>query len=287
MIKFLLKLSFIYLISSHFFGTKQIKALVPPYYTPSRNNLKTEGLNIGKTAYQLLQFGQLKESLNLAKLAIKINKSDVNLWLILSEAQIANEYFDNALISLKKAEEINPNKSEIYFAKSSIYLKKLKLKDAKISLSSGLKISPKNYKALFQLGNIFLMEKNYFSAIENFDKSIIIKKDFWQAINNKGLAYFEKDDINLAIFFFKQAISISKNAEPILGLASCVMKDDINEALKLAKQALSENPNYVDFKYREEQLWGEKLQKRTKKLLENEEIKNEVALAKLKINKTY
>ena len=61
------------------------------------------------------------------------------------------------------------------------------------------------------------MEKNYLGAIKLFDKSIKIKPDFWQAINNQGLAYFEKNNINLSIKLFESAISIEENAEPLLG----------------------------------------------------------------------
>ena len=41
----------------------------------------------------------------------------------MAEAQIANKEYKNALSSLNKAEQINSNISEIYFAKSNIYLK--------------------------------------------------------------------------------------------------------------------------------------------------------------------
>ena len=80
--------------------------------------------------------------------------------------------------------------------------------NAKIALETGLRIEPNNYKAIFQLGNILLMEKNYLGAIKLFDKSIKIKPDFWQAINNQGLAYFERNNINLSIKLFESAISI-------------------------------------------------------------------------------
>ena len=36
-----------------------------------------------------------------------------------------------------------------------------------------------------------MMEKNYLGAIKFYDIKKI-KPDFWQSINNKGLAYFEK-----------------------------------------------------------------------------------------------
>ena len=128
------------------------------------------------------------------------------------------------------------------------------------------------------------MEKNYDKALKEFDKAIEIKKDFWQAINNKGLAYFELDKISLSIISFKKAIALEENAETLLALATCLRTEDINEALFLAEKALIKNPNYVEYKYRKEQLWGEKLQNATEKLFKNEQLKNPILIAKTKIN---
>ena len=281
--KYLLKISFFTIIISHIFIGESLKALIPYYYLPETKILEKEGLSMGKKAYQLLYFGQIKDSLNLAKLAIKINNNNETLWTILAEAQIANRLYDDALISLNNAQKINPKMGEIYFAKSTIFLKQSKIKKAKNSLLSGIKILPKNYKAIFQLGNIYLMEKNYEKAIEEFDKAIKIKIDFWQAINNKGLAYFELNKINLSIISFKKAIELEENAEPLLALASCLKNKDINKAIVLAKKALNKDPNYVDFNYRKEQLWGEKLQISTEKLFENPLLKEDILFAKTKI----
>ena len=110
------------LISFCFLRIEQVQSLIPYYYFPSIKNLQKESLSIGQNAYQLLYFGQYKESLNLAKLAVKINKKDEKLWLILAEAQIANNLYKQALNSLNNAENLNSNISEIYFAKSKIYL---------------------------------------------------------------------------------------------------------------------------------------------------------------------
>ena len=110
-------------ISFYILKVDQIQSLVPYYYLPTKKNLNQESLSIGKNAYQLLYFGQYVESLNLAKLAVQINKNDEKLWLILAEAQIANKKYKNAINSLNKAEQINSNNSEIYFAKSNVYLK--------------------------------------------------------------------------------------------------------------------------------------------------------------------
>ncbi len=278
------KILFIFLISFYFLKVEQVKSLVPYYYYPTIKNLKKESLSIGKNAYQLLYFGQYKQSLSLAKLAVRINKTDEKLWLILADAQIANNLYKQALNSLNKAQKLNSNISEIYFSKSNIYLKISQLKNAKTSLETGLKIEPNNHKAIFQLGNILLMEKNYSGAIKLFDKSVKIKPDFWQAINNQGLAYFEENNINLSIKFFEKAISIEDNAEPLLGLASCLRMKDIKLALQLAKKSLIKEPKYVNYDFRKEQLWGEKLQTSTEILLQNKNIQTDVILAKSKIN---
>ena len=282
--KFFKKIICISFISFYFLKVEQVRSLVPYYYFPTINNLQKESLSIGKNAYQLLYFGQYKESLNLAKLAVKINNKDEKLWLILAEAQIANKLYTNALDSLYEAQKINSSNVEIYYVKSNVYIQISQLKNAKSALEKALRIEPKNYKTIFQLGNIFLMEKNYSEAIKLFDKSVIIKPDFWQAINNQGLAYFEKDKINKSIKLFEKAISIEDNAEPLLGLASCLRMKDITLSLELAKKALTQDPNYVDYGYREEQLWGSKLQASTEILLKNNKLQTDVKMAKSKIN---
>ena len=284
--KFLKSFIFLFFICSNFLKVEKLQSIVPYYYFPTIQNLEKQSLSIGKNAYQLLYFGQYKESLNLAKLAVKINKNNEKLWLILSEAEIANKLYKNALYSLDKAQQINSNISEIYFAKSNVYLQISQLKKAKSALEIGLKINPNNHKAIFQLGNIFLMEKNYLESIKLFDKSVKIKPDFWQAINNKGLAYFEENNSNLSIKLFEEAISIQENAEPLLGLASCLRIKNINLALELAKKALAKDPNYVSYDYRKKQLWGDKLQTSTEILLQHKKLQEDVMLAKSKIHKS-
>ena len=129
--KFLIKIFCISSISFYLIQIEKVKGIVPYYYFPSIKNLQKQSLYIGKSSYQLLYFGQIKDSLNLAKLAVKLNAKDEKLWLILAEAQSANKLYKNALNSLDQAEKINSNISEIYFAKSNIYLKISQQKNAK------------------------------------------------------------------------------------------------------------------------------------------------------------
>ena len=105
--KFLKKITWFSLIIFYFFQIEKVQSIVPYYYFPTKENLEKQSLYIGKNAYQLLYFGQYQDSLNLAKLAVKINSKDEKLWLILAEAQIANKQYKNALNSLNKAVDMH------------------------------------------------------------------------------------------------------------------------------------------------------------------------------------
>ena len=128
------KIIWISLIGFQFMQLERVQAIVPYYYFPTIKNIQKQSSYIAKNAYQLLYFGQYAESLNLAKLAVKINPKDEKLWLILAEAQMASKKYKNALNSLNKAEQINSNISEIYFAKSNVYLKTSQQTKAKSAL---------------------------------------------------------------------------------------------------------------------------------------------------------
>ena len=71
--KFLKKTIWVSLVYFYFFQIDIIKAIVPYYYFPTIKNIQKQSLDIGKNAYQLLYFGQYEDSINLAKLAVKIN----------------------------------------------------------------------------------------------------------------------------------------------------------------------------------------------------------------------
>ena len=72
-------------------------------------------------------------------------------------------------------------------------------------------------------------------------------------------------------------------AQPIAPHAAATMTFS---SLLLAKQALNKDPNYVDFDYRKEQLWGEKLQISTENLFKNQKLQKDIKIAKSKINKS-
>jgi len=274
-------LIFIPILILNVFSLGSVKAIIPFYNLPNEDTLQKNSYLIAKNAYQLLSFGQIKESLTLSKLAISLNENDPKLWGLLAETQVANNLYDNALNSIKEGKKFDPKMSELYFLESSILIKQNKIKHAQKSLKKGLNLEPENINGLFQLGNLYLMEKNFKKSLNIFNVTTNIKPTFWQAFNNKGLIFFELNNIPNAIKNFERAIEIESNAEPLLALAVCIQNENFKKSILLAKKALSKDPNYVDNEYRKEQLWGQKIQKETNKLFSSKELRQDIAIAKL------
>ena len=264
--------------------TKPSYAFFPRISEPNKKELESTSIQIGKTAIQLIQFGQNDEAIKLLKLAVKLNPNEVNLWSSLAEAQVRSKKNYQALSSLNQAIKLTPNEQSIYFRKSSIYISLNDLKKAKLSIKKGLSINKNSAEGYFQLGNIEIMLNNYPSALVAFKQSSKINANFWQSINNEGLILYELNDFEQAISKFRSALKISNDAEPMLALAIALYSSDNKsiESLSLAKNALKSNPKYVSKSYQTMQLWGKKLQKAALLLFKNKEMKKVVREAKEK-----
>tara|TARA_B100000965_G_scaffold382345_1_gene380636 strand:+ start:25 stop:894 length:870 start_codon:yes stop_codon:yes gene_type:complete len=264
--------------------TKASNAFFPQINEPSQEELELTAIQIGRTAIQLIQFGQNNEAIKLLRLAIKLNPKEVDLWTSLAETQVRSNRNYEALSSLNQAIKLSPNKQSIYLSQASIYMNINDPQKAKISIKKGLLINKYNERSYFQLGNAEIMLKNYNSALDAFKKSLEINSNFWQSINNEGLILYELNNFKEAKSKFRSALKISNDAEPMLALAIVLYSSNNKsiESLNLAKNALKSNPQYVSNQYQEKQLWGKKLRKSAQLLFKNKDMKQAVNEAKEK-----
>ena len=145
--KFILYLS---LVESCFI-TKSSNAFFPKINEPNQQELKSTAIQIGKTAIQLIQFGQYHEAIKLLRLAVKLNPNEIDLWRSLGEGQIrANKNYE-ALSSFNKAIELKPKEHTLYLRKSSIYMNLNDPKKAKVSIKKSLSINKKKCKGIFSV----------------------------------------------------------------------------------------------------------------------------------------
>jgi len=267
-----------------FLITRSTDAFFPTINEPSKEELESTSIQIGKTAIQLIQLGQNNEALKLLKLAVKLNSKEKDLWIALAEAQIRSDKKYEALFSLERAIKLKPKEQSIYFTKASIFMDLNNPQKAKDVIKKGLSINKNNEIGYFQLGNAEIMLNNYKLALIAFKKSSKINTNFWQSINNEGLVLYELNNSREAITKFQSALKISNNAEPMLALAVVLFSTDSKsiESIELARNALKSNPQYILKDYQAKQLWGKKLQKSAQLLFKRTELKKVVREAKEK-----
>ncbi len=293
MIKNLLKNKFYCLIGITlninllFFGNSA-KAFIPNVYIPNQRLLTETSLGIGYTAAQYIQYGQSKEAISLAKLAISLNPKLAENWIILSQAQSNNNLLKEALKSINIAKTINPRISEIWYTQASIEMQMGKSKEAIKSINKNIILNKKNANAYFLLGNARLMQKEHELALKAFKESININPKLWQSINNEGLVYFELGQRKKAIEKWRKVLTIKADPEPKLALAIALYSIDPNnlESISLAKAALKENPNYFFQEFQEEQLWGKKLRESGNNFFKNPKLKDVINTASANSNFT-
>ena len=254
-------------------------AFSPQIYEPNQVELKSTSISLGKTAAQLLQIGQAKEAVRLAKLAISLNPEDERLWAILAETQIRNKELEEAINSIDEAIKIRPKNANFYFAKASIYMQNKKSNLAINIINKGLLLDTKNANGYFQLGNAKIMENKLIEALKDFKKAASLKKNFWQATNNQGLVLYELGKKSNAIKKWREVIKTTKDAEPLLALATGLYESNKKESIELAIQALEKNPNYISIEFQREQLWGKKLQQDPQKLFTDPALANVIKKA--------
>lgn len=103
--------------------------------------------------------------------------------------------------------------------------------NAAFFLQKSILLKPDFDKAHYNLGNIYLKEKRYNSAINEYKLAIKYKKDFPYYYYNLGCAYLAQKDYKNAKSAFKKAIKLKSEANFYYNLAIC------NQQLKNDKEA--------------------------------------------------
>ena len=142
------------ILFEYFLLPKPSNAFLPIINEPNQKEFESTSIQIGKTAIQLIQFGQYNDAIKLLELAVRLNPKEKDLWLSLAEAQIRSNKKLQALSSLNQAIKLKPTEQSIYFRKASIYMDLNNPQEARFSIKKGLSINKNNERGFFQLGNV-------------------------------------------------------------------------------------------------------------------------------------
>lgn len=96
--------------------------------------------------------------------------------------------------------------SEDWLIMANISQDKGKAVDAVFYLKKALQVDDKNYKAHYNLGNLYYLDNKVNMALDEYKKVLKIKKDFAYAYYNKGCCYLKKKSWYNARYEFGLAI---------------------------------------------------------------------------------
>lgn len=96
--------------------------------------------------------------------------------------------------------------SDDWLILANISQDKDKIVDAVFYLKKAIQADDKNYKAHYNLGNLYYYDKKYNMALNEYRKVLRIKKDFAYAYYNKGCCYLKKKSWFNAKYEFGLAI---------------------------------------------------------------------------------
>jgi tetratricopeptide (TPR) repeat protein len=167
-----------------------------------------------------------QESINYFLRAIELDAHYADPYTNLAVAYGSLNMTDQEIAALRKAIAINPYSPEIYNNLGQALIKKCDLKNAEKALTVALKINPHYGKALYSLGNLYLLQNKLPEAWHYF-KACCTQADFdteagYIAYGSSSLAL---DKLDEALFAYTKAVAINPDSyQAQYGLAGVYFK---------------------------------------------------------------
>lgn len=188
-------------------------------------NIKESANASGKTVTQdkLDSYQEIRDQ---AKLLYNANKTD-------EAVKLFNSIPDSEKVS------------DDWLILANISQDKDKIVDAVFYLKKAIQADDKNYKAHYNLGNLYYYDKKYNMALNEYRKVLRIKKDFAYAYYNKGCCYLKKKSWFNAKYEFGLAIKANPDEPSFyynLAYTYKMMKKDkkAQEALEMYNKLMTQ-----------------------------------------------
>jgi len=177
-----------------------------------------EALSILNRAKYLHQEKRYDEAIAEYRRSIKLNDQDPWIYNYLGLALTAKRDFKEALKCFEKALEINPEFTDIYNNLGVVYDQLGSKEKAFESFARVIRdpTYPTPEKAYYNLGDLYLRDKNYDLAIMHFQKAVEKRPRFAMGYRGLGYAYAEMGKRDLALQQFQRAVENDPRDVPSL-----------------------------------------------------------------------
>ncbi|MGK7942253.1 MAG: tetratricopeptide repeat protein [Crocosphaera sp.] len=161
-----------------------------------------------------------------------------------------------ALKDFNQAIELNAKDSSTLFHRGILHALSGNLFQALEDFTKVIKLNP-NESALYNRGVIFYQQNQIELAGEDFKNALTMNRKHCPSLINLGLILYELGPIQPAMQLFQEAVSLTKEPEGKLALAVSRFRENQDNESKLLLDDF--NKELLNLSYLKDQLWGPKL----------------------------
>jgi tetratricopeptide (TPR) repeat protein len=212
-----------------------IIAIFLMFLTPTANSLPVSNSEV--TASDLLKFGvnQMQQenyeaAIEYLNLAIKIENEYTAAYKNRCLAYLEIEDYTQAITDCTQALNLDTEDSEAYLHRGLAQYRQGNYLDAIADFNQALVLKPNDFRAYYNLGIAFAGTGNYSQAIIDYNQALkeippdnpnynLFSADIY---NDRGLAYFELQNLSAAMNDFDQAVSLNADDDRAYFNRGCI-----------------------------------------------------------------
>lgn len=202
----------------------------------------TEALTIFNRAKYLHQEKRFDEAINEYRRALQLDNENPWIYNSLGLALAAKRKFDDALAAFEDALKLNPDLTDVHNNIGVVYAEMGKRDKAFESFGRVVRdpTYPTPEKALFNLGELYVQEKNYELALMHYRRAVEKEPNFAIGFRGMGIAHLGLGDKKLAKEQFEKAIEIEPDETGSLYELARLNDEEGNEekALELYRRVI-------------------------------------------------
>ena len=196
---------------------------------------------LGLIAFKL---GRLQHAIDIIQRSILLAPNQPTFYQNLGNILQSSGDLEESIVVYQKAVAIEPNSAEIHNDLGNVFRLQGQLDNAVISIQNSISIQP-NCPAFYNLGLIMQEREKIDEAIVYYKQAIAINPNFVQAYNNLGNIYQELDKLDEALEYYQSAIQINPNCLEVqsnLG-AIYIKTNKFDKAIACYQHILNISPN--------------------------------------------
>jgi len=186
------------------------------FYLRNLSKKEVVGVFLSSLGAAYIDRGMYDEAIVELEKAIEMNPSYEEAYTNLGVAYAGKGMYDEAISEYNKAIEIDPSDASAHCNLGAVYSHKGMHDEAIVELRKAIEINPSDAVAYTNLGVIYGRKAMYDDGITAHKKAIEINPNFAQAHSNLGAAYYKKGEYNLAIKHYDRAVELGYRVRPKL-----------------------------------------------------------------------